>query len=188
MWLLRCFGCNLISSIKWKWDVKSKLKKNKSFVSDFNRKIPKEWFKYHLKWPSKRWQQVIWSDESSFVSWLNRIAKVWVMTRGQCRPTALTGTVKHDKNIMLWGCFSYYGVGSSVKINGLMEQKQCKSILQRHLGCSAETLYGNNKWIFQHYNEPRHTSKSVKKYLKTRVILFSNDHLNHRTWRRSLIY
>jgi hypothetical protein len=74
---------------------------------------------------------------------------------------------------MVWGCFSYYGVGSLVKVNGLMEQKQYKSILQRHLCTSAKKLYGNKKWIFQHDNDPKHTSKTVKNYLsnKSRLVL-----------------
>jgi hypothetical protein len=57
-------------------EVKSKQKKKKPFVSDRNRKIRKDWCKYHLKWPNKRWRQVIWSDESPFVFRFNRKTKV----------------------------------------------------------------------------------------------------------------
>ena len=74
-------------------------------------------------------------------------------------------TVKHGGgSVMVWGCFSHAGVGKLVKVNGILEQKQYHSILQRHAIPSGVSLIGRG-FIFQQDNDPKHTSKLCARYL-----------------------
>ncbi|KAG0861696.1 hypothetical protein G6F16_013080 [Rhizopus arrhizus] len=81
-------------------------------------------------------------------------------------------TVKHGGgNIMLWSAITYAGVGWMCKINGNMDKTLYKEILEDELERTIE--YGTNKLglerhqvIFQHDNDPKHTSKLVKEYLE----------------------
>ncbi|KAG1136550.1 hypothetical protein G6F37_012573 [Rhizopus arrhizus] len=81
-------------------------------------------------------------------------------------------TVKHGGgNITLWSAITYAGVGWMCKINGNMDKTLYKKILEDELERTME--YGTNKLrlerhqvIFQHDNDPKHTSKLVKQYLE----------------------
>ena len=67
---------------------------------------------------------------------------------------------------MIWGCISMHGVGNLVRIYvGLDAELYCK-ILEENLPSSVG-FYGDElkNFIFQHDNDPKYTSKRVKKWL-----------------------
>ena len=66
---------------------------------------------------------------------------------------------------MVWGCFSWYGVGALHRIEGILKKGQYRQILIHQMRPSARRLHGNNS-IFQHDNDPKHTSNAVKNYLR----------------------
>ena len=78
------------------------------------------------------------------------------------------GTVKHAKSVMVWGCFSYNGVGNLYRINGTMDAEKYKQILIHNVAPSVGTLFGDGHWIFQQDNDPKHTSKTLKTYFNNR--------------------
>ncbi|MGH0169174.1 UNVERIFIED_CONTAM: hypothetical protein FKN15_056301 [Acipenser sinensis] len=61
---------------------------------------------------------------------------------------------------MLCGCFASTGPGALVKVNCIMNSTQYQDIV-----ASARRLKLGRKWIFQQDNDPKHTSKSTKKWL-----------------------
>ncbi|KAG0753164.1 hypothetical protein G6F29_012695 [Rhizopus arrhizus] len=72
---------------------------------------------------------------------------------------------------MLWSAITYAGVGWMCKIDGNMDKTLYKEILEDELERTIE--YGVNRLgferhqvIFQHDNDPKHTSKVVKEYLQ----------------------
>ena len=70
-------------------------------------------------------------------------------------------TVKHEgSSIMLWACFSYYGVGPLHWINTIMDQLVYVDILQNVMLPYAEVNAGEMPfiWVFQQVNAPKHTS------------------------------
>ena len=66
--------------------------------------------------------------------------------------------------IMVWGCFSYQGVGKLVRINGKVDRFQYLKILKANLEESINKLVIIDP-IFQHDNDLKHTSALIKGYL-----------------------
>ena len=71
---------------------------------------------------------------------------------------------------MFWGCFSSAGAGALVKVDGIMNSSQYKSILAQNLQASVRKLKMKRNFTFQHDNDPKHTSKSTKAWLHQRKI------------------
>ena len=79
-------------------------------------------------------------------------------------------TVKHGGgNVMVWRCFWTDGVGPLVRITGRMDRFSYERILREHmLPHVRETMPSG--WLFQYDNDPKHTSKHVKKVLKAEKV------------------
>lgn len=121
--------------------------------------------KYSI-WTIHQWKKVLFSDETK-INLINSDGKRYVR-----RPIneALNNkytkkTVKHGGgNVMVWGCFSGYGIGPVRKIEGQMDQYQYKKILEETMIPHSEENLPVT-WIFQHDNDPKHTARSVKAFL-----------------------
>ena len=77
------------------------------------------WAKEHVTWTLDQWRLVLWSDESPFVLRYNRKQRIWRLPNDRYNVNIFKGTVKHDKKIMVWGCFSWNGVGVCIVLMGL---------------------------------------------------------------------
>lgn len=142
----------------------------KPFISDANRKLRVAWSKVHITWKPKQWSKVLFSDESPFMLRFGQKHRIWRTHNQRYNFKALSGTVKHLKKINVWGCFAANGVGSLHRVNGILEQIQYREILKKHMIKSSKVLFGEKatNWTFQQDNDPKHTSKSVKAYWRTR--------------------
>ena len=77
-------------------------------------------------------------------------------------------TVKHGGgNLMLWGCFSAKGTGRLHRIEGRMNGAMYREILGDNLLPSVTVGRG---WFFQHDNDPKHTAKATKEWLKNKHV------------------
>ncbi|KAG1576881.1 hypothetical protein G6F48_013005 [Rhizopus delemar] len=127
----------------------------------------------HKDWTIDDWKRVVWSDETK-INIFNSDGRTWTWIRSgeSLKSHHVKMTVKHGGgNIMLWSAITYAGVGWMCKINGNMDKTLYKEILEDELERTIE--YGTNKLglerhqvIFQHDNDPKHTTKLVKEYLK----------------------
>ncbi len=87
----------------------------------------------------------------------------------------LTPTVKFGGgSIMVWGCFSYKGVGKLAFIENKMDSATYINILANNLASSAEIM-GLEKFIYQQDNDPKHTSKLTRSY-------FSDNNIELLPW------
>ena len=68
---------------------------------------------------------------------------------------------------MLWRCFSAAGTGNLVRVEGVMKKEQYEKILKENLKQSAVKVGLRRRFVFQHDNDPKHTSYLVivKNYL-----------------------
>ena len=71
---------------------------------------------------------------------------------------------------MVWGGFSSHGVGKFVWIDGIMDQHVYHNLLQNHALPSAQQLFGDQKFIFQQDNDPKHTAHINKRYLTSKAV------------------
>ena len=72
----------------------------------------------------------------------------------------MQGTVKHQRSINVWGCFSWNGVGDLHRVKGILTGTEYRKILIHHRVPSANRLNPEG-FIFQHDNDPKHTSNVV---------------------------
>ena len=110
------------------------------------------------------WHQVIWSDESPYVLRFNGRKLVWRAGNERYSIACISGTVKHDIKIMVWGCFTAHGVGNLCLVEGIMEQVQYRRILKDRLDPSHRRLFPAKAWFFQQDNDPKHTANTTKQY------------------------
>lgn len=143
----------------------------KPLISNKNQKKRLIFARKYISWDVAKWKTVLFSDESKYLL---------VGTDGMCRvrrprgkrlqPQFCQKTLKHGGgNVMVWGCFSGQGLGPIHKIDGIMDRFIYKNILENIMLPYAEWNMPL-KWIFQQDNDPKHTSKVVKKWFKTQKI------------------
>lgn len=144
------------------------VKPKKPLLSKKNIKSRLSWAKAHVDWTIADWKRVVWSDETKidrFGSDGQRYA--WKRESEPLQPRHVNQTVKHGGgNLKLWSCITYEGVGWLVRIDENLTKEIYKTILEDDLQKTIEE-YGINpaKMIFQHDNDPKHTSKLVGEYL-----------------------
>jgi len=125
-----------------------------------------QWAQNHKDWTIEDWKQVLWTDESKFeIFGQKRRTYVRRAPSEKMHPDCITPTIKHGGgSVMVWGCFSYTGVGDLHRIKGIFDQKGYHSILSRHCISSGKRLIGHG-FIMQQDNDPKHTSKLCSNYL-----------------------
>lgn len=127
------------------------------------------WARKYASWTSDDWRNVIWSDETKFTL-VNSEGKeyVWVKRSDSPRDDEVIGTKKYGGGkIMLWGCMTWEGIGYCCKVDTTMDAELYSKILKEEL---MKTInYYNldqSEVIFQHDNDPKHTSHLAKDTLE----------------------
>lgn len=101
-----------------------------------------------LHYTVEHWSRFLWSDESPFVLRFCQKTRVWRTSEERLLPWATRGSIKHDRKIMVWGCFSAGGVGNLYLVEGKMDQYQYHTIVLNHVIPSAKKLFGGTNWTF----------------------------------------
>ncbi|KAI4871270.1 hypothetical protein NFI96_019798, partial [Prochilodus magdalenae] len=122
----------------------------------------------HLDVPEEYWENVIWSDETKVELFgKNTTRRVWRKVNEELHPKNTIPTVKHGGgNIMLWGCFSAKGPGRLVRVHERMNGAMYCEILGANLLPSARAMKMKRGWVFQHDNDPKHTARATKEWLR----------------------
>lgn len=121
----------------------------------------------HINWTPQQWKRILWSDESKFnLVHSDGIRYVRRPVNKRFDPKYTIGTVKHSGgNIMEWGAFNFSGIGPLHRVNGIMDQFHYKEILENEMLPYAEDKMPVT-WVFQHDNDPKHTTRSIKKWIE----------------------
>ena len=112
----------------------------------------------------------MWSDETK----INRIESdgrsyTWKKQGEPLSDRTTTPTVKHGggKNITVWGCMGWDGVGVLTEVQGIMDADQYCEILDTGMEESFEKLgMKGGERMFQQDNDPKHTSKRTTKWFE----------------------
>uniref|UniRef100_A0A8R1HZ05 HTH_Tnp_Tc3_2 domain-containing protein n=1 Tax=Caenorhabditis japonica TaxID=281687 RepID=A0A8R1HZ05_CAEJA len=134
----------------------------KPYISDRNRAARVAWARAHLNWTQSQWERVLWSDESkSMLFGLDGISYAKRPVGTRFNPKYQTPTVKHSGgNVMVWSCFSCYGVGPLHRIRGNMNRFVYEHILQNVMlpfALASPRL----RYSFQQDYDPKHTSNHI---------------------------
>jgi hypothetical protein len=95
---------------------------------------------------------------------------VWRLPGERHSPACTIATVKHDKKINVWGCFSAAGVGRLYRVRNNLDSTQFKTIIRQQMLPSAATLFPTTEWLFQQDNDPKHTARTVVSYMQKKKI------------------
>ncbi|KAK3571488.1 hypothetical protein QTP86_012834 [Hemibagrus guttatus] len=122
----------------------------------------------HLDDPEEDWENVIWSDGTKIELFgKSSTCRVWRRKNAELHPKNTIPTVKHGGgNIMLWGCFSEKGPGRLIRVKERMNGAMYHEILSKNLLPSARALKMKRGWVFQYDNDPKHTARATKEWLR----------------------
>lgn len=128
--------------------------------------------KSHLEWTDERWRNILWTDESKIVLHGAKGSRQYVRRpiNSEYNPKYTCKTIKHGgSSIMIWACFSFYGVGPIYWIKEMMDRHVYVKILEEVM-----LPYAREEmpliWVFQQDNDPKHTSRLAKEWFqKNRV-------------------
>ncbi|KAF2354760.1 Transposase Tc1-like [Trinorchestia longiramus] len=126
----------------------------------------------HLNKPAAFWNSVLWSDETKLELFgRNSTNHVWRQQNEEYKPKCTIPIVKlGGGSIMLWGCFSSSGLGKLHIIEGTMNGRKYREILEEQLLLSARLLKFKQGWKFQQYNDLKHTANKTKERFKMKKI------------------
>ncbi len=112
------------------------------------------------------WDSILWSDETKInVFGTDGFKTVWRRKGEEYKEKCMVPTVKHGGgSVLMWGCMSAAGVGELHFIDGIMNSQMYCSILKDKMLPSLRAL--GRRALFQHDNDPKHTSKATVGFLK----------------------
>lgn len=126
----------------------------------------------HVNWTIEKWRNILWTDESKIVLFGGTGSRQFVRRphNTEYQPQFTRKTVKHGgAKVMIWGSFSYNGVGPIHQIKGIMDQRMYAEILNEVMLPYAEENMPL-KWVYQQDNDPKHTSKLVKEWFRVNKV------------------
>jgi len=116
----------------------------KSLLSPRHCKARLEFAKIHQNWTEDAWSKVLWSDETK-ICLHGSDGRRWTWKRSgeALKPKHVKKTIKFEKSVMVWGCFSSAGVGDFYIITDIMTSAKYVRILTDHMIPSARRLIGS---------------------------------------------
>ena len=114
----------------------------------------------------------MWLDENKIELFgINSTRCVWREKNAEYNLKNTIPTVKHGGGkLLLWWCFSAKRTGRLYPIEGRMNEAMYREILGDNLLPSVRALKMGCGWVFQHDNDPKHTAKATKEWLKKKHI------------------
>ena len=141
--------------------------KKRVVVRDVNRKKRLSWCREKRKLTvDNYWKKVIFSDESKIVIGRDSRVYVWRKRDEGWRPD-LVGPrqSKPCYEVMIWGCISWYGVGTITAVTGNINAEKYQTILDNNLWPVIARHFPDENYIFQDDNAPVHRARSTQDFI-----------------------
>lgn len=148
----------------------------KPLLSEKNRLARLNFAYKYLNWTPKKWEKVLFSDESQFMIFKNKGSTfVRRPNHERLNPKYVQPTVKHGGgSVMIWGCMSANVLGPVHEIVSKMDRFIYKNILEYIMLPFAEWEMPI-KFTYQHDNDPKHRAKIVSDW-------FLENNIDVLTW------
>ena len=149
--------------------------RKKPMLSQAQKKRRLVFAKKYAVWTLEDWKRVLWTDEATFCVTGSGAKRVYRPAGSDPHlPQYTSKTVKHPASLMVWGSFSYGGVGELVILpkNVMMNQYNYYELLNDVLSDSFEKSGAS---FFMHDGAPCHTARSVREWLSDCDIPYFNQ-------------
>lgn len=152
---------------------------SKPLIAPCNEFKRRKWCREHGNWTQQQWENVIWSDESSFTLFpANGRVYVWRTPAEAYHVGCLRPTVKHGGgSVMIWGAISHRGLGPLVVLHGRVTGQDYVSILADHLHPMLQTVFPDERPVYQDDNAPIHTAGIVRDWFNEH-----DEEVQHLVW------
>lgn len=131
-----------------------------------------EFARGHADWTIEQWKQVIFSDETVMPARSSDAHKIkWTKHTHGLNPKLVVPTVQGGGvTIMVWGCISQYGFHDLILLDGTVDARGYRTVLQNYLIPIISQYFGNYPCIFQQDNASIHTAHEIVDFFHTNNI------------------
>ncbi|KAF2358526.1 Transposase Tc1-like, partial [Trinorchestia longiramus] len=126
----------------------------------------------HLNKPAPFLISVLWSDETKIKPFgRNNTNYVWRQQSEEYKPKCTIPTVKFGGgSIMVLGCFSSSGIDKLYNIEGTMNGRKYREILEELLLPVTSLLKLKRRWKFQEDDDLKHSANETKDWLRMKAM------------------